>query len=181
LISHRPALSSTAKLHHVTYLPPGTTQANALKHLHNHDLLIRLDPELAHYETLPSPPSAPNTKRYKVTDNMHTLPKGLWDTTVTFEAEMTNTDEGIEWVIKAPLGLVQTTTWKVVTTASLGSEEGVNGDQQGEWSLVEDVEIKANKLLVGTVKGKCEENWRGIHTKFAGHLQGDAQETAPGA
>ncbi|KAF1919162.1 hypothetical protein BDU57DRAFT_132414 [Ampelomyces quisqualis] len=28
------------------------------------------------------------------------------------------------------------------------------------WSLVEDVESRANRLLAGTVKGKCEENWR---------------------
>jgi hypothetical protein len=175
------SFNSTATLHHVSYLPAGTTLDNALQHLHNHDLLIRLDPELAHYETLPSLPSAPNTKRYKVTDNMHTLPKGLWDTTVTFEAEITDTDEGIEWVIKAPLGLVQTTTWKVVKTASLGSEEGVHGDVQGEWSLVEDVQIKASRLLVGTVKGKCEENWRGIHSRFAAHLKSEGQGSVAGA
>jgi hypothetical protein len=153
-------------------LPPSTTFARALSCLHNHDLLIRLDPELAHYETLPSPPSAPNTKRYKVTDNMHTLPKGLWDTTVTFEADITNTEDGIEWVIRAPLGLVQRTTWRVIKRESLGKEEGASVvDGEGEWSLVEDVEIRANRMLVGTVKGKCEENWRGVHERFVGHLR----------
>lgn len=102
---------------------------------------------------------------------MHTLPKGLWDTTVTFEAHITNTADGIEWVIRAPLGLVQTTTWKIIQRASLAEEEGANVvDGKGEWSLVEDVEIKANRMLVGTVKGKCEENWRGVHSRFVGHL-----------
>jgi hypothetical protein len=171
------AFTSTATLHHVTHLPPGTSFAHALQRLQNHDLLIRLDPELAHYETLPSPPSAPATKRYKVTDNMHTLPKGLWDTTVTFEADITNTEDGIEWVIRAPLGLVQRTTWRVLKTESLEREGGAHmgGGQVGEWSLVEDVEIKANRILVGTVKGKCEENWRGVHARFVGHLHEDAQ------
>ncbi|KAF2463247.1 uncharacterized protein BDR25DRAFT_307854 [Lindgomyces ingoldianus] len=176
--------STTATLHHTTPLPSGTTFASALAHLQNHDLLIRLDPELAHYETLDSDPSTPNTKRYKVTDHMHTLPKGLWDTTVTFESLITNTDEGVEWVIKAPLGLVQSTRWRIVR-AGEEEEEGkgrvVNGGQdedmvekeeKEDWCLVEDVEIKASRLLVGTVRGKCEENWRGIHGRFVGHLVG---------
>lgn len=104
---------------------------------------------------------------------MHTLPKGLWDTTVTFEADITNTADGIEWVIRAPLGLVQRTTWRVVKRESLGDEKGANVTEEGEgeWSLVEDVEIKANRVLVGTVKGKCEGNWRGVHGRFVGHLR----------
>jgi hypothetical protein len=146
-------------------------------------MLIRLDPELAHYETLPSPEDSPNTKRYKVTDHMHTLPKGLWDTTVNFESLITNTDDGVEWVIKAPLGLLQTTKWTIVKSEDLGKgkekvrDEDEDGEtksreEKSEWSLVEDVEIKASRLLVPTVKGKCEQNWRGIHGKFVGHLQG---------
>lgn len=148
----------------------------AVSQLHNHDLLIRLDPEFVHYETLPSDPAAPDTKRYKVTDHMNALPKGLWDTTVSFEAEMTDIDDGILWIIKAPLGLVQKTTWRALKTASLSEEDiaGVAEGDKGEWSLVEDVEIMANRMLVGTVKGKCEENWPGAHSKFLAHLKGDA-------
>lgn len=112
---------------------------------------------------------------------MHTLPKGLWDTTVTFEADITNTEDGIEWIIRAPLGLVQRTTWRVVKRAGLNGEKGnvvgevagewTDGEGEGEWSLVEDVEIKASRLLTGTVKGKCEANWRGVHGRFVGHLR----------
>ena len=143
--------------------------------LQNHDQLIRLDPELAHYEALPSLPSAPDTKRYKVTDKMHTLPKGLWDTTVTFEADITNTEDGIEWVIRAPLGLLQKTTWRVLKRESQ-EEMGVNMiNKLSEWELVEDVEIKANRMLVGTVKGKCEANWRDVHRRFVGHLMESAE------
>lgn len=64
-----------------------------------------------------------------------------------------------------------------------GKADGVDGkegdgetEQRSEWNLVEDVEIKASRLLVGTVKGKCEENWRGIHGRFVGHLkEGEAK------
>ena len=105
---------------------------------------------------------------------MHTLPKGLWDTTVTFDADITNTEDGIEWIIRAPLGLLQRTTWRVVKRDTLAKELGalvVGDDEDGEWSLVEDVEIKANRILTGTVRGKCEDNWRGVHTRFVAHLK----------
>ncbi|KAF1935586.1 hypothetical protein EJ02DRAFT_460259 [Clathrospora elynae] len=183
-ISHLPALNTTATLHHSTRLPPSTSFTHALSLLHNHPLLIRLDPEYASHTPLPSNPATPDTKRYKVTDHMNALPAGLWDTTVTFEAEMTNTEDGVLWIIRAPLGLVQTTTWRCLKTGSLGAEEreGEGGGEEGkedkgEWSLVEDVEIKANRMLVGTVRGKCEENWRGAHAKFVAHLK-DPPSTA---
>ena len=162
-------------MHHVTPLPAGITFEAAIEKLQNHDLLIKLDPELHSYETLPIDDAAPNTKRYKVTDHMQALPKGLWDSTVTFESQITNTDNGVLWVIKAPLGLVQNTTWTIVRNADVGreaAEDGEAAENQGELSLVEEVEIKASRLLVGTVKGKCEENWRGVHGRFVGHLQG---------
>jgi hypothetical protein len=116
---------------------------------------------------------------------MHTLPKGLWDTTVTFEALITNSADGVHWVIKAPLGLVQTSTWRLVPTADLdtGKENSEGDGETGgetaarqEWSLVEDVEIRASRLLVGTVKGKCEQNWRGIHARFMSRLTGDTAQ-----
>ena len=47
-----------------------------------------------------------------------------------------------------------------------GGKEG----EEGEWSLVEDVEIKANRVIVGTVRGKCESNWRGVHGRFMAHV-----------
>ncbi|KAF2680413.1 hypothetical protein K458DRAFT_445338 [Lentithecium fluviatile CBS 122367] len=175
-----PAFSTTANLRHVTPLPPGTTFETAMAALQNHDLLIKLDPEHAHYETLPSDADAnPLTKRYKVTDHMHTLPKGLWDTTVTFESHITNMEDGVEWFVKAPLGLVQKTTWRLVRSEDVGKgkEKVVDDDaseDKSEWCLVEDAEIRASRLLVGTVKGKCESNWRGIHERFIGHLQGVA-------
>jgi hypothetical protein len=100
---------------------------------------------------------------------MHTLPKGLWDTTVTFESQITNTDDGVLWVIKAPLGLVQQTSWTIMRNADVGKGKE-KAAEDGE--SAEEVEIKASRLLVGTVRSKCEENWRGVHGRFVGHLQG---------
>lgn len=154
-----------------------------MEKLQNHDLLIRLDPELHHYETLASEDGAPNTKRYRVTDHMHALPKGLWDSTVTFESQITNTSDGVKWVVKAPLGLVQNTSWTIMRTTDVGkgkekaSDDEASAEDRSEWSLVEEVEIKASRLLVGTVKSKCEENWRGVHGRFIAQLQGVAAKS----
>lgn len=93
---------------------------------------------------------------------MHTLPRGLWDTTVSFNAEITDLQNGVEWIIKAPLGLWQRSLWRVVK-----NEEPQEGE--GEWVLTEDVEIKCSRLLAGTVKGKIEDNWKGVHGRFLEH------------
>ncbi|KAF2843160.1 hypothetical protein M501DRAFT_966307 [Patellaria atrata CBS 101060] len=172
--------STTVKLHHRTPLPP-CTQSGAISLVHNHDLLIQLDPELAHYEERTNPSSfgdktvpEPNrtvqrkTKYYHVTDHMHALPAGLWDSTVSFDAEITDIDDGVEWLIKAPLGLVQRTFWRVVEATN---DDKAELGEDTNWCLVEDVEIKCSRLLMGTVKGKCESNWRGIHKKFVEKLQ----------
>ncbi|KAL5113625.1 hypothetical protein ACEQ8H_008490 [Pleosporales sp. CAS-2024a] len=166
------SLNTTATLHNVTNLPAGTKAEDVIRLLHNHDALIKVDPEHAYYESLAADPAVPNAKRYKITDHMHALPKGLWDSTVTFEAEMTDMEDGILWVIKAPLGLTQTSTWRCLRTDSLAAEDR-KGD--GEWSLVEEVEISANRLLVSTVKSKGEENWPKTHAKFLQYLAGEVQ------
>jgi hypothetical protein len=135
-------------------------------------MLIHLDPEYASHTPLLSDPSSPATKRYKVTDHMNALPAGLWGTTVSFEAQMTDMEDGVEWVIKAPLGLVQRTTWRCLRRDTLGEEDR---EGEGEWCLVEDVLIEANRMLVGTVKGKCEENWKGAHRRFLEFVEGEGK------
>lgn len=167
-------LNTTETIRNVTHLPRSITFAQAVEQLHNHEFLIRLDPEYVSHETLPSDPATPETKVYKITDHMNALPAGLWDTTVKFEAHMTDLEDGIMWLIKAPLGLVQKTLWKCLKTESLGDEHKNVTDEDGEWSLVEDVEITANRMLVRTVKGKCEDNWRGTHSRFLEQLKASA-------
>jgi hypothetical protein len=125
---------------------------------------------MKHYEV--APPEAndsPETKRYNITDVMHTLPRGLWDTDVSFSAEITDIENGVEWIVRAPLGLVQKSLWTV--EAASERDRGEEDEAvEGRWVLVEDVEIRCSRLLIGTVKGKCEENWRGVHERWVGKL-----------
>ncbi|KAF2762379.1 hypothetical protein EJ05DRAFT_483126 [Pseudovirgaria hyperparasitica] len=161
-------LNTSATLKSSSLLPPGASKALVDSLLRNHDLLIRLDPELSTYVELPTLENAPHAKLYKVTDIMHALPRGLWDSTVSFEAQMSNPAEGcLEWIIRAPLGLVQTSIWSVREGDEVGVREG-GGERL--W-LVEEVEIKGSRLIVGTVKAKCEANWEGVHGRFKGHLE----------
>jgi len=164
-------LNTTAHLYHRTVLPLTATKDKALQVFHNHDSLIRLDPDLQKYESAPREPTdLPTTYRYHITDVMHTLPANLWDTSVSFSASLTNIDNGVEWVIKAPLGLVQKSMWTVEDAGEKDQE--VEGEAvEGRLVLVEDVEIKCSRLLVGTVRGKCEENWRGVHERWIKKLE----------
>lgn len=151
-------------------MPTTATKEKALSVFRNHDSLIRLDPDLQHYEAAPAQPSdSEKTKRYNITDVMHTLPRGLWDTSVSFSAEITDIDDGVEWTVRAPLGLVQKSVWTVEAAGEKdqGEEEEA---LDGRWVLVEDVNIHCSRLLVGTVKGKCEENWKGVHERWVQKL-----------
>lgn len=138
--------------------------------------MIRLDPDFSSYEEVTATKNGDaalkdNTRYYKVTDVMHALPAGLWDSTVAFAAEMTDVENGVDWVVRAPLGLVQRTLF----TIEEAGEEDLRDEQDPEKRsdrlvLVEDVEIRCSRLLIGTVKSKIEGNWKGIHKRWIEQL-----------
>jgi len=85
---------------------------------------------------------------------------------------MTDVENGVDWLVRAPLGLVQRTLFTV--------EEAGEGDLRDEHDpekksdrlvLVEEVEIRCSRFLIGTVKGKIEGNWKGIHKRWIEQLQ----------
>ena len=98
------------------------------------------------------------TKCYQVTDLVHTLPAGLWDSNVTSTYEMTNITDGVFVRIKSPMSVTMDTTWQI------------QGDE-GALELTEDVEMNCSKLLIGTVKGLCESGWSKIHAKMLARLE----------
>lgn len=84
-----------------------------------------------------------STISYKVIDNIATLPKGLWGSTVESAYEFTDIGSGLFVRIKSPLNVVMDTTWEI-------REDG------GGLELVEDSNIKCSKLLIGIVKSLNE-------------------------
>lgn len=163
-------LNTIATLTQRTALPHGIKHDAAIALLQNHDFILRLDPEFMSYTCDTAPADAnPDTKYYTVTDHMEALPRGLWDTTVAFTAQLTNIEKGVHWRINAPLGLVQTSFWTVEREAGAGA----GAEAEPPLWLVEEVEIRCSRLLVGTVRAKVEANSEGIHRKFVDRLVAD--------
>jgi hypothetical protein len=191
-------LTTTAYLHFHSPLPTSTTLPTALSILQNHETIILFDPEYASHTSHPPPPVSsasktppnPNTKYYTITDHMEALPKGLWDTKVSFQSEITDVERGVEWVIRAPLGLVQRSWWTVEDMDGLeeavreriegkagadvvegGRKQAGQKEKGKRYVLSERLEITCSRFLVGYVKGKVEANWKGIHEKYIRYVE----------
>jgi len=96
---------------------------------------------------------------YLVTDKVHTLPAGLWDSNVESTNEYVNLEAGCFVRLYSPLNVVMESVWTL--------RENENGGIE----LVEDVLIKASRLLVGTVKNLCNTNWKTFHGRMVDLMQ----------
>ena len=153
--------------------------------LSDHLFFLACDPHMTAYEAVPRaawaslspPPSLPDDVRaqlrsspsqkegeeevsavYRVTDLVHAIPAGIWDTSVVSVYEFTLIGEGVFVRIRSPMGVVMETFWRV-------REEGEG------LVLVEEVRVRCSRLLLGIVRGSCEGNWRGIHGKMVERLE----------
>ena len=139
--------------------------------LRDYDFFLQCDPHMSKFEVLKtdSPPPVPDTvealsetKSYQVTDVVHTLPAGLWDSNVVSTYEFTDISKGVFVRIRSPLGVVMDTVWEI------------KENDKGRLELVEDIFINCSKLLVGVVKSQCEGGWQKIHEKMIGRLKEEA-------
>lgn len=99
---------------------------------------------------------------YEVTDRVHALPAGLWDSDVVSTYEFTDLEKGMFVRLRSPLSVMMETVWEV---------REVEGSP-GALELVEEVNISCSRLLVGVIKGQCEGNWKGIHEKMVALMEG---------
>ena len=97
-----------------------------------------------------------------MTDLVHTLPAGLWDSNVVSTYEITNIANGLFVRILSPMSVAMDTIWTIKA-----------GEEEGSLELVEDVSINCSRLLVGTVKGLCESGWAKIHAKMIERLEAE--------
>jgi hypothetical protein len=140
--------------------------------LSDRPFLLQCGPSLHKFEPIiPStPPDVPETMRtqargplktdcFTVTDIVHAMPAGLWDTNVVSTYEITDITNGIFVRIKSPMSIAMDTTWEV------------KGREGGGLELVEHIDIRCSRLLMGLVKGECEEGWGKIHAKMIARLE----------
>lgn len=168
--------STTAHIEHVTPIPAGIPASKGISLLQGHEFFIQCDPHMISFEATPlpsaeNPPTIPEErgvaavaepKCYKVTDRVHALPAGLWDSDVESRYEFLNIEKGVFMRIRSPLSVVMESVWEV------RQKEGTDSLE-----LVEDIVIKCSRLLMGTVKSTCESGWEGIHGKMIAKLQED--------
>ncbi|KAK4240789.1 hypothetical protein C8A03DRAFT_41705 [Achaetomium macrosporum] len=168
---------------HSSRLPASTARAQAPAMLSDYEFFLSCDPHLHKFELIPpsdltnlnpppcipdnvksqlrsGPPSSPEESEsrpammptcYRVTDIVHAIPAGIRDTNVVSTYEFAHVRDGVFVRIRSPLEAK---------------------DDQGGLELVEDMTITCSTLLVGLVKGQCEEGWAKIHAKMIARLQG---------
>ncbi|KAK3329768.1 hypothetical protein B0H66DRAFT_586234 [Apodospora peruviana] len=170
-------LSGTARVKHSSKLPAKATREQGVAMLNDHEFFLHCDPHLSKFEALTSEetPAVPDkikeqargeTKCYRVTDIVHAIPAGLWDTNVVSTYEFTNITNGVFARIKSPLSIVMDTIWEI------------QAGEDGALELVEDVEINCSRLLLGVVKSQCEGGWEKIHAKMLGRLEEEGAQSA---
>lgn len=121
------------------------------------------------------------SRTYRVTDIVHTLPAGIWDSRVVSTYEMTNLEDGMFVRVRSPMSVVMDMTWsvKAVTVdevedeveagAKAGAEAGAEAGAVA-LELHDEVVIYCSRLLIGTVKSLCEGGWQEIHRRMMARL-----------
>lgn len=156
-------LSTSFTTHTSTTLLNGSKHA-VLCQLHDHDLMISLNPLVQDHRLLRSmenPDSPYPTNTWEIVDRIDGL--GTWTRrfspdTVTYHADMTNTQDGMRSIVKAPMGIISHITWKV------------SYNKNGETVLEETGEVRCNKLVGGLVKGAIEDSHQQLVERFLERL-----------
>ncbi|KAK1754842.1 hypothetical protein QBC47DRAFT_381962 [Echria macrotheca] len=164
--------TGSAHLVHSSKLPAGATKESGIAMLSDHEFFLHCDPHLSKFEAL-TPDAAPEipenirdkmrgdeSKResYSVTDIVHTIPAGLWDSNVVSTYEFTDISDGVFVRIRSPLSIVMDTVWEIKE-----AEDGLE--------LVEDITITCSRLLLPVVRSQCEGGWAKIHAKMLSRLE----------
>jgi hypothetical protein len=159
LADHEFFLTCDPHLHKFERITPSNAEPNQL----SGPAIPHAIKERLNNDKTPLPP----TEYYRVTDLMHTLPAGLWDTNVVSDYEFTDLPgTGVYVRVRSPMGIVMDTLWEV--------REATSSSGQSELELVEDVTITCSRFLVGIVKGQCDAGWKGVHGRLLGRLEGKA-------
>ncbi|KAK3904616.1 hypothetical protein C8A05DRAFT_31593 [Staphylotrichum tortipilum] len=108
---------------------------------------------------------------YRVTDIVHAIPAGIWDTKVVSTYEFTDIEDGLFVRIRSPMSVTMETFWRVREAGGGGEVEGSGSGGEKGLELVEEVTMRCSRLLVGIVKGQCEAEWVKIHAKMVGRLE----------
>jgi len=167
-----PDLSSSFTSTTTTPLPPPITPSRALHALHNHDLMIDLNPLVVSHRPLSS--SLPSDTKhassgtvpstYLITDK---LPIPLWPTTVSYTASFEDTSSGLRTEVHAPMGLEISGEWEVYDGDATAEPPGGEG---GGLMLRETTTVRCNLLLMPYVRATMGKGHEELHRRFVERL-----------
>jgi hypothetical protein len=129
--------------------------------------LIRCDPNFSEYSEINASQKAEvperfqpiaDTKHYKITDIVNTVPGGIWDSNIDSIAEYTNVENGIFIRTRSPLSVVIETEWSIKDT------------NNGDIELIRHTMISCSRVLFNIVKGQCEANLLAMHQAITERL-----------
>ncbi|KAI9701361.1 MAG: hypothetical protein M1820_006452 [Bogoriella megaspora] len=169
-------LRSSFVVNQQTELPATATRDQILAMLHDHSLMITLNPlvlnhELASFTPVPkfrddtdatNPRTA--THKYSITDKISYLPHGLWDSNMTYTGWFANTADGLRTWVQAAAGVEVQGLWFV--REAMGGRGLV---------LEEEATVNCSSLLKPFVEGELRKSHEVLHKRFLERLgQGQA-------
>ncbi|KAF4549032.1 Hypothetical protein D9617_24g017460 [Elsinoe fawcettii] len=157
-------LSRRSQFTKTTPLPPTLSRADAVKLLHNHAEIIRLNPLVIDFKQISKPDEAPDDEShyiwYELTDKITYLPG--FTRNVTYRGAFLDTPEGVNTHVYAPAGLEIRERWSVCDGSEAATKSdtitpdrnGSDASEHGHSGLVlcEDVDMTCNILLAAFIK-----------------------------
>lgn len=152
---------TTSTVRNSAKFPDGLTRESILALLRNHDFLIRAaDPDLIEYKkVIPNKPvelpegiSGP-TETYELVNSVPGVQAKLVGASkVKAGFVITDMENGVFFRIKAVMSTVMDKTWEIQ-------------ENEGGLELVETVNIRCPKPMLGNVQGSCADYWTVAHQK----------------
>jgi len=163
-------LYSTYETETRTVFPAHVSRATALAALHNHSLMMTVNPLIiSHHQINTDSPGA--SSKYSITDRIHFLPYNLWPSCVVYTGEFTDTENGVDVLVNAPMGFESRSRWSVEVSAvgDQGQAEEVGEEQRPV--LVESSTIRCSMFLMPFVKATTEKSHKQLHKTLMERLE----------
>ncbi|KAL4948016.1 hypothetical protein BDW69DRAFT_177244 [Aspergillus filifer] len=155
-----------------TPFPANTNLETAIKTLHSHHEMIRLNPLVVSFQRCDLPANAPADEQgltwYEITDKVPILPFNLYSREVTYKACFEDLPTGLRTHVYAPMGLDIREVW------SVGGNDAVDdGGKDAGIYLKEEVNISCNFLMMGFVKDTLKNAHSRLFEKMVAKLPKD--------
>lgn len=174
---------TTAKITTTTSVPRAIAAARILAALHNHSLMIELNPLVKSHHSLNTTSSqeaqGPSTSKctHSITDSLSYLPFHLWDSEINYTAAFLDIEDGLVTEVSAPLDVKIVGEWKLMSpnerSSTCYSESSAgNGCGEEDWILQETATVSCSIFLMPFVKGQIKQSHEDVHQRFRKRLEG---------